>query len=129
MAAQKITREYIARIEKAGGVAAVLDRVAGGETLGTIARGLGMSRSFLSGYMNSEPTGKEALRVARLASAQILAEEVLEIADRATPRTVKAARLQVELRKWLATRYGVDRGWSAPSAPDEQYDFSQLSTS
>jgi hypothetical protein len=99
MAGQKITREYIARIEKAGGVAAVLDRVAGGETLGTIARRLGMSRSFLSGYMNSEPPSKEALRLARLASAQILAEEALEIADRATPRTVKAARLQVELRK------------------------------
>jgi hypothetical protein len=33
-------------------------------------------------YMNSAPPGKEALRVARLASAQILAEEVLEIADR-----------------------------------------------
>jgi hypothetical protein len=91
--------------------------------------------------MNSEPPGKEALRVARLASAQVLAEEALEIADRATPRTVKAARLQVELRKWLATRYGVDRGWDAPPAsedresserPDalpEPYQWSELATS
>jgi hypothetical protein len=88
-----------------------------------------MSRSFLSGYMNSEPPGKEALRVARLASAQILAEEALEIADRATPRTVKAARLQVELRKWLATRYSVDRGWDAPAAPEDQYQWSELAPS
>jgi hypothetical protein len=88
-----------------------------------------MSRSFLSGYMNSEPPSKEALRLARLASAQIRAEEALEIADRATPRTVKAARLQVEVKRWLATRYGIDRAFGQPSASQVQSQLSQLATS
>jgi hypothetical protein len=105
MAGRKITKEYVNRIEKAGGIAEILERVAGGETLGTIARELSMSRSFLSTYMNSLPGGKEALQFARFVSAEILAEEAVEIADRATPENIEAARQQIEIRKWLTIRY------------------------
>jgi hypothetical protein len=68
MAGQPITRTYLARIEAAD-IAEIYNQVANGKKIAAIAATIGVSRAFLSMYLNSSPESKEALALAREAAA------------------------------------------------------------
>jgi hypothetical protein len=65
MAGQPVTRLYLARVQERGGAGAILDSLAAGEKIQELARGLGVSRSFLSDYMLKLPGGSAAMWLAR----------------------------------------------------------------
>ncbi|MEI6283258.1 MAG: hypothetical protein WCP82_11200 [Alphaproteobacteria bacterium] len=90
-----------------GGVEVILDRIACGETMTTVAGGMGVSPAMLSEWLRSDPERGALLSQARTVAAQSLAEQSLTISDGASPEGVQVARLQVETRKWLASKYDV----------------------
>lgn len=98
----------LAVIHDAGGIDAVLRRVADGETLTAVARSMGLSRSMLGDWLNHTPERAELLRRARAASASALAEQALEMADTNDAAAHGKTRLQIEMRRWLAGRYAPD---------------------
>ncbi len=68
MAGQPITRTYLARIEAAD-ISEIYNQVAQGKKIAAIAATIGVSRAFLSMFLNSTPESKEALALAREAAA------------------------------------------------------------
>jgi len=64
MSGQPITHTYLERIEQAD-VRDILDQIAEGYRISEIAPQIGVSRAFLSTYLNSTPDGRECLAVAR----------------------------------------------------------------
>ena len=86
----------------AGGADRIFERIADGETMAEIADSLGFSRSLVSSYLRSRPEWAERLARAREQAAEAWADEILAIADRASPDDVKVAALRCEVRKWLA---------------------------
>ena len=107
MASNKIEMQMWADIDKMGGVDAIIQRVADGDSIKNIADQLGISRSFLSWKINKMPGVKDRLTQARKSRADRWAEEALEIADgvEEDPNKINKAKLRIDTRKWLA---GVD---------------------
>ena len=68
MAGKPITRTYLARIEAAD-ISEIYNQVAQGKKIAAIAATIGVSRAFLSLFLNSTPESKEALVLAREAAA------------------------------------------------------------
>jgi hypothetical protein len=68
MAGKPISRIYETRILDYG-VAKIFDRVENGETLKDIATSLGMSRGWLSTFLNQDPCAGECLALARANAA------------------------------------------------------------
>jgi hypothetical protein len=66
---------------------------------------MGVSAAMLSEWLRSDPERGGLLSQARTVAAQALAEQSLAISDGANPEGVQVARLQVETRKWLASKY------------------------
>jgi hypothetical protein len=114
MPGQPETREMLSAITAAGGAPRLLERIAGGETIIEIAKSLDISRQIISKLLNSDDH-REALRSARKEAASGLAEESLMIADRATIESVQVAKLQTDVRRWMAGKwdretYGEQKG-------------------
>jgi hypothetical protein len=107
VASNKIEMQMWADIDKMGGVDAIIQRVADGDSIKNIADQLGISRSFLSWKINKMPGVKDRLTQARKSRADRWAEEALEIADgvEEDPNKINKAKLRIDTRKWLA---GVD---------------------
>lgn len=113
---QPILKKMWQDIEAMGGVDRIIERHANGETLGSIAAELGVSRGFMSWKINKVPGVKERLAEARRMRADVLAEEALSLAD-GVPEDAMAIRkvqTQVDVRKWLAgvndpERYGTQK--------------------
>jgi hypothetical protein len=112
-----IKNKMIADIQKLGGDDALIERIAGGETITKIASELGISRPFLSGHLNRNPLLQQKLAVAKKARAESHADEMLRLADEVTadPNQINKAKNQIEVRKWLAgvddpERYGSKAG-------------------
>src|ERR1700676_1910183 len=64
MAGQPITRSYLEKIEQAD-ISKILNQIAEGYRISDIAPAIGVSRAFLSTYLNSTGIGRESLAVAR----------------------------------------------------------------
>ena len=99
-------------IADAGGVDEILDRIANGETMVSVAASLTPMEGFgphsptmLSNWLREDQQRAERLLQARARAASSLAEQSLHIADSANPDNVQVARLQVDVRKWLASKY------------------------
>ncbi len=114
MAGQPKTREMTRRIEAAGGPQWLLRQVAEGRTLISLAAELDVSRSIISGLLNDEHS--EALKEARRRAASVLAEESKQIADDATPETERVAKLQIDTRRWLSSKW--DRSGYGEQGPE-----------
>jgi hypothetical protein len=69
MAGRPIKRAYEAKIA-AVGIEQMLSRVESGESIKDIAASLGMSRPFLSAFLNRDPLTADALCLARALAAQ-----------------------------------------------------------
>jgi hypothetical protein len=89
-----------------------LAQVAGGLTITALAEkmavpeymGESCSRPWISFVLQRGPNGRERVKAARHSAADVLAEEALAISNRPVSSTAEAsqARLQVDVRKWLA---------------------------
>ncbi len=118
MAGTPIRRALFAKIEKMGGIEFVCAHIAEGMTIGRLAEFLECSRPLLSFWINQTEERKEAVLRARKLKAEKLAEDALEIADTVDETSVAGvnkARLQVETRKWMASKldpegYGETKG-------------------
>jgi hypothetical protein len=98
-------RAMEAQIHALGGADYIVQRVADGETILGIAMELGWSRDLLSNWLNAREETGAALRVARARSAAAMAEHSVILADTAPPEHAPKTRLQIESRRWLASRY------------------------
>jgi hypothetical protein len=99
-----VKNKMLADIAELGGDVVLLDRIAGGETITSIAKELGISRPFLSGHLNRTPQGKAALKEAIATRADAHADKALDLADNvpASPNEIAKVREQIATRKWLA---------------------------
>jgi len=105
MAGHPVKRAMLAAIADKGGVEWVYAQVANGRTMWSIARELETSRNVLADWLNVDAERKAMYHAARAASAAALAEESMEIADKASELGTSKARLQMESRQWLAGVY------------------------
>jgi hypothetical protein len=92
-------------IKAMGGPGVIVDRIASGETMLGIAVELGVSRDMLGNWLNAREETGTALSLARARSAASMAEQSVILADTAPPEHAPKTRLQIESRRWLASRY------------------------
>lgn len=65
---------------------------------------LGIHWGGLLAWIGNDPERQEKFKFAMEVRAHMLAEDALIIADKAKPKTVNVAKLQVDTRKWMASR-------------------------
>jgi len=114
MAGKPESRRQIALIENLG-IEAIADRVAGGETIRSIAADLGVNPNRISSWVNSSDERAAALSRARIRGAHALVEEGHSIVMQATNESSTVAKLQSDYLKWMAAKfnaaaYGEQRG-------------------
>jgi hypothetical protein len=94
----------------------ICERIAAGESLRAICRDQDMpSAATIRSWLHESEAFRARHARAREDRADVLADEIIEIADRAEGPT--AARLQVEARKWAAAKLAPRRYGEKP-APD-----------
>jgi len=107
VAGQPITRQLAKRIEGEGGDDVVLDLIASGSTLVSVAKTYGVSRETMRKWCNATPARKAAYLDAKSAQAGALVEEAGEILDNASTESgpdVQKAKSRAEHRRWLASK-------------------------
>ena len=107
MAGFPMRRALEKKIEELGGIEFVSSHIAEGMTIGRLAEFIECSRPMLSFWINQTEERKEAVLKARKLKAEKLAEDALDIADTADESSASAinkARLQVDTRKWMASK-------------------------
>jgi hypothetical protein len=107
MAGFPMRRALEKKIESLGGIEFVTSHIAQGMTIGRLAEFIECSRPMLSFWINHTDERRDAVLKARKLKAEKLAEEALEIADEADETSnsgVNKARLQVDTRKWMASK-------------------------
>ena len=107
MAGQPMRRALERKIEELGGIEFVCAHIAQGMTIGRLAEFIECSRPMLSFWINQTEERKEAVLRAKRLKAEFLAEQALDIADQADELSnggVNKARLQVDVRKWMAAK-------------------------
>jgi transposase-like protein len=114
MAGKPESRRQIALIENLG-IEAIADRVAGGETIRSIAADIGVNPNRISSWVNSSDERAAALSRARMRGAHALVEEGHSIVMQATNESSTVAKLQSDYLKWMAAKfnaaaYGEQRG-------------------
>jgi lipopolysaccharide biosynthesis regulator YciM len=107
MAGFPMRRALEKKIEDLGGIEFVSSHIAEGMTIGRLAEFIECSRPMLSFWINQTEDRKNAVLSARRLKAEKLAEDALDIADYAdgsSSSAVNKARLQVDTRKWMASK-------------------------
>lgn len=85
-----------------------------GRTQAEVYRALGVSKMSWYDWL-ATAEGRDVLARARTRATDLMAEQALAIADTAEPEDAQVARLRIDTRKWLASKwnrgtYGDDRG-------------------
>jgi lipopolysaccharide biosynthesis regulator YciM len=107
MAGFPMRRALEKKIDELGGIEFVSSHIAEGMTIGRLAEFIECSRPMLSFWINQTEDRKNAVLSARKLKAEKLAEDALDIADYAdgaSSSAVNKARLQVDTRKWMASK-------------------------
>lgn len=107
MAGFPMRRALEKKIEELGGIEFVSAHIAEGMTIGRLAEFIECSRPMLSFWINQTEERKNSVLAARKLKADKLAEDALDIADEAdgsSSSAVNKARLQVDTRKWMASK-------------------------
>ena len=107
MAGFPMRRALEKKIEELGGIEFVTAHISQGMTIGRLAEFIECSRPMLSFWINHTDERRDAVLAARKLKAEKLAEEALDIADQADETSnsgVNKARLQVDTRKWMASK-------------------------
>ena len=92
--------------------ASICEKITEGETIRAICKSPGFpSAPALYRHIVDSPSFREQYARAKEAQMEAMAEEIIDIADRADSEGHNVARLQVDTRKWLmsklaARRYG-----------------------
>lgn len=115
MAGNPVKKLSFALIDKHGGEDWVLEQIAQGHGYRHMAKEVGVSLTVFANWAVATPERQERFRRAREQAATYLADETLEIADAATNEDERVARLRIDTRKWLASKwapntYGDQRG-------------------
>lgn len=83
----------------------ICERIAEGESLRDICKDDGMpNKSSVFRWVGSDDTLRDQYARAREVQADVEFDEIREIADTATPENVNVARLQIDARKWRASK-------------------------
>lgn len=114
MAGRPHLQEMLRKVEASGGEDAVLDRMASGETIKTIAESFGVSRQALSGWLNRTLESKNRAIRARESAAHALVEEALDLADTATHQNDRAIREKIRTRQWTAGKWNRETYGESP---------------
>lgn len=125
MAGRPIQRALEQRIAEAGGWLPIMERIADGETLKSIADSFNATRSLFTHALHGDPERSKAVKECRKAAAESLMDSTLQIADTATPQSERAARLQIDTRKFLASRYDPET-WAEKQSPLIQINAGDL---
>lgn len=104
MAGKPETKRQLALIEGLG-LDEIARRVAGGETLRSIADSIGVNPTRLSTWVNSADERAEVLARARVRGAHALVEEGHSIVMKATNESATVAKLQSDYLKWMAAKF------------------------
>lgn len=81
----------------------VLEHIAEGKSLRAIEAMEGMpSKTTVMRWLNDDEEFRDQYARAKDEQADVLFEDVLDIADNATPEEVAVARLRIDARKWMA---------------------------
>jgi transposase-like protein len=83
---------------------AVAERLEAGQSLATICQDLGVGKRALNAWLD-KPERAGLVSRTRARAADRMVTEIIEIADAATPETVNVARLQMDGRKWVASKW------------------------
>lgn len=94
--------------DRAAVMAAVCERIASGELVEAAAKAEGTTAKSVRAWASEDEELGAIYARARESQAHALAEAIIPLSDAAaekpTPEGVQAARLQVESRKWLASK-------------------------
>ena len=104
MAGKPEAKRQLALIEGLG-LDEIVRRVAGGETIRSIAADLGVNPNRISTWVNSSDERAEALSRARMRGAHALVEEGHSIVMQATNESATVAKLQSDYLKWMAAKF------------------------
>jgi hypothetical protein len=111
MAAKPIERYVKRQIAEQGGWDRILERIASGETVSQIARGImrqpggpSISRSFLSWLLNKDPERSAKAASARTEGASAMVDDALHLVDSAPADrdSINKAKVQAEMRVKVA---------------------------
>ncbi len=91
-------------INSRGGEAWILDEIASGRSVAALSRELECASSLLRAYLE-HPRRVNRFREAQRRAASAWADEMLELADAATPDDWRARQLRINVRKWLAEKH------------------------
>ena len=83
----------------------LLDWLAKGRTLASFCELEGMTARQVYRWVEISSDYADAYRRAREDGYHLIAEDLLRIADTATPETVQVARLRADVRRWLLARW------------------------
>ena len=83
----------------------LLDWLSKGRTLAAFCESEGMTARQVYRWVEISPDYADAYRRAREDGYHLIAEDLLRIADAATPETVQVARLRADVRRWLLARW------------------------
>ena len=103
MAGNKITKMQLARLDEAQ-EEGVFDLIAKGTTVQNVCKHFKVGNRALYKWLDKEPGRRERYLEARVAYAQQLADEALDIADSTQPGYEQTNKLRIETRKWLAAK-------------------------
>ncbi len=123
-------RKMLELIRDRGGFAPILERIAAGETLKSIAKDYGCSPSFMH-YLCTFPHGSkrnELYREARRASATAHMEAALEIVDTVPldRDAIARAKLQVEHRRVMAAAFDRELFGDTKNGPAVVFNAGEL---
>ena len=115
MSGRPVRRRVLRDIRDAGGWVAVLERIANGETVTSIARSFNVSRSFFAWLLHEDRERHELVSEARRVAADALALEIVDRAD-----AFQQAKMRADFRLRLASKLDRDQyGHQTPSAQVE----------
>ena len=108
MAGRPRWHAFLRKMENLGGIGYIAERVVAGESIKTIAHGLGVSVQMVYKFIHLTPEHEAGFREARKQGADTLVEQGQDLIDEADlefPAAVQKATSQANFRKWRA---GVD---------------------
>lgn len=129
MAARPFLRAFRAKLKVTGGWTALLERIADGATLTTVAREYQCSPSWLCHQLRDYPERRALYQEAQKIGATInvdRAEDALAGADVTNRESVTQAKLMAEHLRWKAARYDKEQ-FGETQAPGVTVNVQSLS--
>jgi transposase-like protein len=105
MAGRPHRKAMVETINQMGGMEVIAAAIADGSNLNAIAKRLKVGRSTLAAWIAADPERTATISRAREEASNRMADEVIDIADCATNESERVARLRIDARKWLASRW------------------------